>query len=159
MSGCYQYLGSHFAHFLNHEWFRAFIASTLIFFTYQILDDSFCEASHSAGLLRDMNNPIRYAQFLEHFHHVLDVPKIERVAVHTAAHCVLRCLNNDRCFSANTGAFHQPNGNISCDLLPTDKYNSSEKFKANYTFHHYSIMVGIKYISSSYVVLLLQALR
>ena len=138
--------------------FVLFSASTFIFFTYQILDDGFCDASHWAGLQRDPKNLIRYAQFIEHFHHVLDVPKFEGVAVQTARHCLLRCVNSNRCFSANTGAFHLPNGNISCDLLPADKYNASEKFKANYTFHHYSIMVSVTYICSNYVVLPLNAL-
>ena len=138
--------------------FMLLSASSFIFFTYQILDHSFCDASHWAGLQRDPNNPFRYAQFIEHFHHVLDVPKIEGVPVQTARHCLLRCVKNDRCFSTNTGAFHLPSGNISCDLLPTDKYNASEKFKANYTFHHQSIMVSITYISSNNVALLLNAL-
>ena len=118
-------------------------ASTFIFFT--------CDASDFAGLQRDPNKPLRYAQFIEHFYHVLDVPKIEGIAVQTGRHCLLRCVKNDRCFSTNTGAFHLPNGNITCDLLPTDKYNASEKFKANHTFHHYSIMVSTTYILSNQV--------
>ena len=119
-------------------------ASTFIYFTYQILDNTFCDATRWAGLQRDQNKQFRYAQFIEHFYHVLDVANIEGVAVQTGGQCLLRCVKNDRCFSANTGAFHLPNGNISCDLLPTDKYNASEKFKANHTFHHYSIMVSLK---------------
>ena len=124
-------------------------ANTFIYFTFQILDASFCDASDLAGLQRDPNKPLRYAQFIEHFYHVLDVPKIEGIAVQTGRHCLLRCVKNDRCFSTNVGAFHLPNGNISCDLLPTDKYNASEKFKANHTFHHYSIMVSSTYILSN----------
>ena len=121
-------------------------ASTFIYFTYQILDAGFCDASNLAGLQRDPNKQLRYAQFIEHFYHVLDVAKLEGVAVQTGRQCLLRCVKNDRCFSTNIGAFHLPNGNISCDLLPTDKYNASEKFKANHTFHHFSIMVSITYI-------------
>ena len=121
-------------------------ASTFIYFTYQILDDGFCDATQLTGLQRDPNKRLRYAQLIEHFYHVLDVPKIERVDVQTGRHCLLRCVKNDRCFSANTGAFHLPNGNISCDLLLTDKYNASKKFKANHTFHHYSIMVSFTFI-------------
>lgn len=123
--------------------FVLFSASAFIYFTFGILDASFCDASDLAGLQRDPSNPFRFAQFIEHFYHVLDVPKIEGVTVQTGRHCLLRCVQNDRCFSTNTGAFHLPTGNISCDLLATDKYNASEKFKANHTFHHYSIMVRI----------------
>ena len=118
-------------------------ASTFIYFTYQILDDGFCDATKWAGLRRDPNKKLSYAQFIQHFYHVLDLPKIEGIAVQTVRHCLLRCVNNDRCFSTNIGAFPLPNGNISCELLSADKYNASEKFKANHTFHHYSIMVSI----------------
>lgn len=120
--------------------------STFIHFTYRIIDQSFCEASQLAGLQRDPNNRFRYAQFIEHFYHVLDVPKIEEVAVQTGRHCLLRCVKNDKCFSTNVAAFYLPSGNISCQLLPTDKYNASEKFKANHTFYHYSIMVSDWYL-------------
>ena len=126
--------------------FVLLLASTFICFTYQILDDAFCNATRWAGLQRDPNKQFRYAQFIEHFYHVLDVPKIEGVVVQTGRQCLLRCVKNDRCFSANTGAFHLLKGKISCDLLPTDKYNASEKFRANHTFHHYSIMVSINYV-------------
>ena len=121
-------------------------ATTFIYFTYQIMDDGLCTATQLPGLQRDSNKELRYAQFIEHFYHVLDVPKIEGVAVQTGRHCLLRCVKNDRCFSVNAGAFHLPNGNISCDLLPTDKYNASEKFKLNHTFHHYSILVSFTFI-------------
>ena len=124
-------------------------ANTFIYFTFQILDNGFCDASDLAGLQRDPNKPLRYAQFIEYFYHVLDVPKIEGVTVQTGRLCLLRCVKNDRCFSTNTGALHLPNGNVSCDLLPTDKYNVSDKFKANHTFHHYSIMVSNTYILSN----------
>ena len=92
--------------------------------------------------------PVKTAQFVEHFHHVLDVPKIEGIAVLTETDCLLRCMRNDRCFSANVAAFPRSDGNVwPCDLLPTDKYNASDKFKANHTFHHYSIMVSRTYFS------------
>ena len=120
-------------------------ASSFIYFTYNILDQGFCEATQLAGLQRDPDKRLRYAQFIEHFYHVLDVPKIEGVAVQTGRHCLLLCVKNDQCFSTNVGAFYLPTGNISCELLPTDKYNASEKFKANHTFHHYSIMVSTSY--------------
>ena len=121
-------------------------ASTFMYFTFQILDAGFCDASDLGGLQRDPNNPLRYAQFIEHFHRVLDVPKIERITVQRGSHCLFRCIENDRCFSTNTRVLRLPNGNISCDLLATDKYNASEKFKVNHTFHHYSIMVSTTYI-------------
>ena len=126
-------------------------ASTFIYFAFQTLDSGLCDASDLTGLQRNPNKPLRYAQFIEHFYHILDVPKIEGVTVQTGRQCLLRCVKNDRCFSTNTGALHLPNGTKSCDLLPTDKYNASEKFKANHTFYHYSIMVSNTYITSNQV--------
>ena len=124
-------------------------ATTFIYFTYHILDQVHGEVTHEprAGLQRDPNNRLRYAQFIEHFYHVLDVPKFEGFDVQTGRNCLLRCVKDDQCFSTNVGAFHLPNGNVSCVLLPTDKYNASEKFKANHTYHHYSILVSITYTS------------
>ena len=123
--------------------------STVIYLSFQILDQGFCATAQpfQAGLQRDSHNPLRFANFKEHFYHVLDMPSIERIAVQASEDCLFRCVNNDRCFSANVAAFPQTNGNVSCDLLPTDKYNASDKFKANHTFHHYSIMVSRTYFS------------
>ena len=132
---------------VNHEWIRSLISHyvNFIYFTGHILDAGFCDSTNLPGLQRDPNKMLSYANFIEHFYHVLDVPKIEGVAVQTGSECQLRCVSNDRCFSTNVGASHLPNGNLWCELLPTDKYNTSEKFKTNHTFHHYSIWVSITY--------------
>ena len=126
--------------------FVLFSASMFLYFSCQILDSGFCVATNLPGPQRDPNKQLSYANFIEHYYHALDVPKIEGVAVETRGQCLLRCVNNDRCFSTNVGAFSLPNGKISCDLLPTDKYNASEKFKVNHTIHHYSILVSITYL-------------
>ena len=123
--------------------FVLFSASTFIYFTFGILDADFCDASDLAGLQRDPSNPFRFAQFIEHFYHVLDVPKIEGVTVQTGRHCLLRCVKNDRCFSTNTGAFHLPTGTYPATYFQLTSTMHPKKFKANHTFHHYSIMVRI----------------
>lgn len=120
-------------------------ASTLICFTYQVLEAGLCDATKWAGLHHEPNKQLSHAQFKEHFFHVLDGPVIEEVAVQTGSQCQLQCLNNGRCFSTNSGALHLPDGHISCHLLPIDKYGASEKFKTNHTFHHYSIRVRTPY--------------
>ena len=122
-------------------------ASTFIFLTYHILDQGLCKATQTAGLQRDPNKSVWYADFKENLYHALDVPKIEGVDVETESQCRLQCVKNDECFSINIGAFYLPNGKISCELLSTDKYSESEKFKASLTFHHYSIKVSITCIS------------
>ena len=120
-------------------------ASTVVYFSFQILDQGFCATAQpfQPGLQRAPHNPLRFANFKKHFYHVLDMSNIERISVQVSKDCLFRCVNNDRCFSANVAAFPRPNGNVFCDLLPTDKYNASDKFKVNHTFHHYSIMVSI----------------
>ena len=124
-------------------------ASTVIYFSFQILDQGFCATAQpfQAGLQRNPHNPLRFANFKEHFHHVLDMSSIERIAVQASEDCLFRCVNNNRCFSVNVPAFPRPDGNVSCDLLSTDKYNASDKFKGNHTFHHYSIIVSKTYFS------------
>ena len=124
-------------------------ASTVIYFSFQILDQGFCATAQpfQVGLQRDPHNLLRFANFKKHSHHVLDMPSIERIAVQASEDCLFRCVSNDRCFSANVAAFPRPDGNVSCDLLPTNKYNAPDKFKANHTFHHYSIVVSRTYFS------------
>ena len=73
-------------------------AGIFIGFTYQIIDDGLCDATQLPGLHRDLNEHLRYAKFIEHFYHILDVPKIEGVEVQTGRHCLPRCVKNDRCF-------------------------------------------------------------
>ena len=117
-------------------------ASIFLYFTYNILDQSVCYATQ-AVLQRDPNNNLRFVGFKDHLFHVLDVSRVEGATVQTWRQCLLRCVRNEQCFSTNIGAFPLPNGNVSCELLPTDKYNAPEKFKANHTYHHYSIAVSV----------------
>ncbi|KXJ13423.1 hypothetical protein AC249_AIPGENE19219 [Exaiptasia diaphana] len=57
--------------------------------------------------------------------------------------CGKGCTRNSTCFSFNFGTkpvFHigdEPQ--YLCELLPTDKYNSSQLFAPSADFHHYSI--------------------
>jgi len=46
------------------------------------------------------------------------------------------------CFSYNPAAFADANGKLACELLPSDKYNNSDKFIYSLTFNHFSIPVG-----------------
>jgi len=116
-------------------------AGIFIFYAPLIFDQVYCQIP-KASLQRNPNKNLRYALFKDHLFHVLDAEKLEGDTVHTWKHCLLRCVKNEQCFSTNIGAFPRPNGNFTCELLPTDKYNASNKFKANHTFHHYSIVVS-----------------
>ena len=118
--------------FLSHTFF--------LYSAFRILDQSFCDASSS--LRRD--GKFNYAHFKDHLFHKLHVPKLEGAVVQTRNHCLQKCVKNPQCFSTNVAAFHRPDGNVSCDLLPTDRFSAPEKFKANHSFHHYSIAVSSK---------------
>ena len=56
--------------------------------------------------------------------------------------CSLACLDTPSCFSFNVGATRDVNNRFPCELLPSDKYNNSDKFILSYTFHHFSIAVS-----------------
>ena len=114
--------------------------STLINFLCHILDQGVGGARGS--LHRDLNKTLTYAVFKDHLFHDLDVPNVDEAIVETERKCLLRCVKNYQCFSANIAAFPRPDGNQLCVLLSTDKYSAPEKFRANHSFHHYSIVVG-----------------
>ena len=118
-------------------------ACTFLYFSFHILDQGFCDTALSVD--RDPNKKLKYARFKDHLFHSLLVPGVTENSVQTSKHCLLRCLKNESCFSTNVDAFPRPDGNVTCELLSTDKYNASEKFKANHSFHHYSIMVSTIY--------------
>ena len=115
-----------------------FSSTSFLSFTFYTLDRGLCDASD--GLHRD--GKLKYAHFKDYLFHILDVPKVEEAIVPTRNHCLQRCVKNPQCFSANIAAFYRRDGNVSCDLLPTDKFSVPEKFQANHSFHHYSILVS-----------------
>ena len=94
----------------------------------------------SKSLQRDSN--FRFAHFIDHVFHVLDVPELESSGVTDRRVCLLLCLKDQRCFSTNLAAKPDINGNYACELLPTDKYNASGKFRPSQHFHHYSLKVS-----------------
>ena len=124
------------------KFFALLSAGSMIYFLVHILDCYVCAETGQFGLHRQPRSMSRQAQFVEHSNHFLDVPKIEGIALPSDTDCLLRCMRNDHCFSLNVAAFSLPNGSTWCDLLSTDKYNASDKFKEDRTSHHFSIMVS-----------------
>ena len=124
------------------KFFALLSAGSMIYFLVHILDCYVCAETGQFGLHRQPRSMSRQAQFVEHSNHFLDVPKIEGIALPSDTDCLLRCMRNDHCFSLNVAAFSLPNGSTSCELLSTDKYNASDKFKEDRTSHHFSIMVS-----------------
>lgn len=79
--------------------------------------------------------------FIDHVNHVLDVPKTQSKQVTNMAHCLQECVRNHRCFSTNIAVDRDKNGRLTCELLPTDKYNASISFRRRQFFHHFSLVV------------------
>lgn len=88
-----------------------------------------------------LNSNFRFAHFIDHFFHVLDVPELESSLVTDRNDCLRRCLKDQRCFSTNLAASSDIYGNHICELLPTDVYNASNSFGPSQYFHHYSLKV------------------
>ena len=72
----------------------------------------------------------------------LNITRIGSQLVRKDIECGFACLEITSCFSYNLAAFPDANGKLSCELLPSDKYNNSDKFIYSPTFNHFSIPVG-----------------
>lgn len=62
--------------------------------------------------------------------------------VDKASECGLACLEIPSCLSYNLAVFPNINHKLLCELLPSHKYNNSEKFIASSLFLHFSIYGG-----------------
>ena len=83
----------------------------------------------------------REARFVKHPNSSLNVTPIVSIKAMDNFCCVDHCLNEKRCLSFNLAV--KPIDNMyECQLLSTDKYNSSSKFENSKDFHHYSIQVS-----------------
>jgi len=84
---------------------------------------------------------IAYANFKAHKFSYLNITSLATSYVLNGSECGISCVNMPSCFSFNLAVFSDINGNLLCELLPSDKYNNSDKFLASQIFHHYSIRV------------------
>ena len=79
--------------------------------------------------------------FIDHVNNVLDVPKIESKQATSMIHCLHECVQNRRCFStADIMVGRDKNGVLTCQLLPTDKFNASDSFRPK-QFCHFSLVI------------------
>ena len=84
-----------------------------------------------------------FSHFIQHKNHILDVEKISSFLVGFVTECALRCTTHVSCLSFNINEDKTENSrHITCELLPTDLYNASRKFrKSHKDFHHWSAIV------------------
>ena len=89
------------------------------------------------------NNGIRYVNFVEDKFSYLNITALHgEDFVNNMPECSFACLDTPSCFSFNLGAVQDVNDRFPCELLPSDKYNNSDKFEHSRIFHHFSIAVS-----------------
>ncbi|XP_078368265.1 uncharacterized protein LOC144652108 [Oculina patagonica] len=91
------------------------------------------------ALSREAQNGVAYANFKGHKFSYLNITPLGTDLVPQSSQCGTACVNIPSCFSFNLAAFSDINGKLSCELLPSDKYNNSDKFVASQFYHHFSI--------------------
>ena len=84
---------------------------------------------------------MKYALYKDHLYHALDATKIEQAYVSSGKHCLLRCVKNRVCFSANVAVVPAPDGRVlSCFRLTSTVHRKTLDRLTR--FHHYSIAVS-----------------
>lgn len=85
---------------------------------------------------------LREAKFIVDYLHQLSITPLSVHNVSNSFDCAFKCIEFDGCLSFNLAKF--PSGGLKvCQLLPTDKYNSSQHFNASTSFDYYSISLGV----------------
>ncbi|KAJ7385553.1 hypothetical protein OS493_015131 [Desmophyllum pertusum] len=79
-----------------------------------------------------------HAQFVEHFHSVLNIGRMASYKVHDSMACALQCMRSTLCYSVNFAVHSDDQGHL-CELLPADKYQFPNKFESSASYLHYSI--------------------
>ena len=92
--------------------------------------------------MRNTGQGLSYANFVRDPFHYLNATKVGSSLVHKASACNLACVDNPSCVSFNVAAQPDIYGYLLCELLATDKYNSSDQFKENPGFHYYNLYVS-----------------
>ena len=98
----------------------------------------FSEKAFSEGSMGDF----LYVNFMMNEFSYLNITSVGRNLIQEEDDCAFACLNIPSCFSYNMATFPDVNGKFLCELLPSDKYNNSEKFITSKEFHHFHIPVS-----------------
>ena len=113
--------------------FLSYISNSLNLFV-------FSEKAFSEGSMGDF----LYVNFMINEFSRLNITSIGRNLVEEEDDCALACLKIPSCFSYNMATLRDVNtgGKRLCELLPSDKYNNSDKFITSREFHHFHIPVS-----------------
>lgn len=99
-----------------------------------------CLIIHQA-FSRGSSEDLVHANFIMDEFTYLNITRLTTVQTEDESECSFSCLETPACFSYNLAAFPDDKRKLSCELLPSDKYNNSEKFGPNQFFHHFSVTV------------------
>ena len=98
--------------------------------------------SKLAGLNRNLLEGVSSGNFEKDESSYLNITSIVSQLIEDTIECGFACLEISSCFSYNLAAFPDVNRKLLCELLPSDKYNNSDKFNTSKLFHHFSIPVS-----------------
>ena len=76
----------------------------------------------------------------------LNITSVGLEHVQNGTECGFACLRITSCFSYNLAAFSDLSEKLLCELLPSDKFNNSDKFTISPLYHHFSIPVSTNWI-------------
>ena len=110
-----------------------FLSSRYSSFSEKIADKAISRGEPNVG--------VSFVNFKEDKFSYLNITILGYSHVDWMPQCSFACLETPTCFSYNLDAYPDINGKLLCELLPSDKYNNSDKFISNEAFHHFSIAV------------------
>ena len=93
------------------------------------------------GLIRNPEG-VYFISFKAEEFSYLNITSLGLEHVQNSTECGFTCLGITSCFSYNLAAFSDVNGKLLCELLPSDKFNNSDKLTGSQIFHHFSIPVS-----------------
>ena len=98
--------------------------------------------ARAQSISRGVHNGVAFANFKTHKFSYLNITSLGTDYVLNEEECGFACSDTPSCFSYNLAASYDNIGRILCELLPSDKYNNSDKFISSPLFHHFSIGVS-----------------
>ena len=98
------------------------------------------------SISRGVHNDLVFASFKAHKFSYLNITALGTDYVLNDNECGFACVEIPSCFSFNMAAYHDINGRTLCELLPSDKYNNSDKLVTSQSFHHFSNAVSTDYL-------------
>ena len=100
------------------------------------------------SISRGVHNGFAFANFKSHEFSYLNITSLGTDYVLDGKECGFACAVTPSCYSYNLAAFYDISGTMLCELLPSDKYNNSDKFVSSQSFHHFSVVVSTSMTAS-----------